>query len=350
MIVFFSSSEGEEQPRRRRHLRPLGDSALDRWADGVVSQGLEEHVEQIASKAHSIGGKVVAIFDDAVEESERKRVADRYVKLTGASAQDGWHREKASDSSVEHNAMAKDLAFDECDSSVLGFIRTVAPHFYERCDPERPMWVTRCSIYMQTFIDIDEAHTDRSHDDVGFSVTAIWYPHERWSSAWGGETVFLSKDNADLLLPVLPKPKRLLLFDSEITHMAKPATAISQPFAASTLSYLSLPTTRTLGNRFSFVLRTICGSLSVEDLLDKFDTNKDSLLSRHEAITLFRYLDIDRIDGALLRLATIKKYKNGAALYTPDDLKAFFDIRYTGLDKPRSHHTPRQHKNNGSLG
>jgi len=276
-----------------------------------------------------VQGKVVVVMDEVISEGERRRVADRYIKLTGKAAQDGWHREKASDLSLDHNAMAKNMPFEECDAEAMSIIRTAAPHFYDQCNPDFPMWVTRCSIYMQTFIDIDEAHQDRSHDALAFSVTAIWYPHERWSSAWGGETTFLSgsgDSSADLLLPVLPKPRRLLMFDSEIPHMAKPTTPIAEPFQLySSIAHLTLPTTRTSGNRFTFVLRTMCGRQSVPDLHERFDTDHNQLLSRSELIQLFRHLEIERIEGAIQRLSRIAK---GQQQYTIDHLKAFFDIRY----------------------
>lgn len=345
-VLYYRFASKEELSRDeevlRHRLRPLtGTGPLNRWAEKVVMNGVDEHIEKISKVVHSVAGKIAVVLDEAIPERERQRIANRYIKLTGASAQDGWHREKASDLSLEHNAMAKNMPYDECDGDALTIIREFLPHFYSECDPEKPVWVSRCSIYMQSFIDVDEAHTDRSHDSVGFSVTAIWYPHERWHSGWGGETVFLSDNgsgDADLLLPVLPKPRRLLLFDSEIPHMAKPTSPISSPFAPSVLAHVTTPTTRTLGNRFSFVLRTLCGRKSVDDLLSQFDANHDNLLSRAEVLSLFRYLDIDRLDGALVRLNRIAHggSTRGSSSYTADHLKTFFDIRYPADgDKPR---------------
>lgn len=300
-----SPSESPEEviEARRRRLRPIGgNSAADAAARKLLARDIDTHERSISSVVHSIGGKRVVVVDGAIGERERKRVAETFIKLTGNNAQHGWHREKASDMSLDHNAMAKDMPYDECDGTPLSVVRTLAPHFYDRCRVDAPIWVTRCSIYMQTFIDIDEAHQDRSHDAKGFSVTAIWYPNERWHPHWGGETVFLSDSgaNAELLLPVLPKPGRLLLFDSEIDHMAKPASAIAEPFRPAAVSHVMLPSTRTTGNRYSFVLRTMCSGKSVDELFDDFDTApRDRQLSRSEVATLFNYLEIDRVDGAL---------------------------------------------------
>lgn len=177
---------------RQQRLRPVGgNTVVDSLARKLLSNGLDAHEQSISSVAHSIGGRRVVVVDGAIGERERRRVAERYIKLTGDAAQHGWHREKASDLSLDHNAMAKDMPYDECDGVPLSVVRSLVPHFYEKCQPDFPIWVTRCSIYMQTFIDIDEAHEDRSHDTKGFSVTAIWYPNERWHAHWGGETVIL---------------------------------------------------------------------------------------------------------------------------------------------------------------
>ena len=178
-------------------------------AKAIAANPKDSHALDVASVPHDVGGRTAVVVDGAIPESERKRIADTYIKLTGRAATDGWHREKASDASLEHNAMAKNMPFDECDGAPLDAIRALLPHFYDQCSPARPSWVTRCTIYAQSFADVDEAHEDRSHDGDAFSVTAIWYPHERWHPHWGGETVFLSSSaggaDAELVLPVLPR-------------------------------------------------------------------------------------------------------------------------------------------------
>jgi hypothetical protein len=96
-------------------------------------------------------GRRVVVLDGAIPEPERRRVADRYIKLTGSDAQQGWHREKANDNSLDHNAMAKDLSYDECNGQTLDTLRKLAPQFYEECAFDRPIWVSRCSIYVRLF-------------------------------------------------------------------------------------------------------------------------------------------------------------------------------------------------------
>jgi len=309
-------------------------------AKAIAANPKDSHALDVASVPHDVGGRTAVVVDGAIPESERKRIADTYIKLTGRAATDGWHREKASDASLEHNAMAKNMPFDECDGAPLDAIRALLPHFYDQCSPARPSWVTRCTIYAQSFADVDEAHEDRSHDGDAFSVTAIWYPHERWHPHWGGETVFLSSSaggaDAELVLPVLPKPGRLLLFDSEISHMAQPPTVIAEPFAPPMTSKLQLASTRTTGNRFSFVFRTLCGRRSSRQLVADHDRDDDGKLSRGEAVKLFSSLDMGAPEMAYRKLAAAARRRQGAAaaaavLAEPADLDVFFGV----ADEPK---------------
>ena len=135
---------------------------------------------------------------------------------------------------------------------------------------------------------------------------------------------------------VLPKPGRLLLFDSEISHMAQPPTVIAEPFAPPMTSKLQLASTRTTGNRFSFVFRTLCGRRSSRQLVADHDRDDDGKLSRGEAVKLFSSLDMGAPEMAYRKLAAAARRRQGAAaaaavLAEPADLDAFFGV----ADEPR---------------
>jgi SM-20-related protein len=53
------------------------------------------------------------------------------------------------------------------------------------------------------------------------TFTSIYYPHDKWSPNWGGETVFFNKERTDILAAVYPKPNRFLTFDGTIYHVAR---------------------------------------------------------------------------------------------------------------------------------
>lgn len=61
-------------------------------------------------------------------------------------------------------------------------------------------------------------HTD-SRSPTSF--TTIYYPHERWSPNWGGETVFFNPEETDIIAVVYPKPNRLLTFPGTVPHVAR---------------------------------------------------------------------------------------------------------------------------------
>jgi SM-20-related protein len=61
-------------------------------------------------------------------------------------------------------------------------------------------------------------HTDSLLPDT---VTAIYYPHEKWYPNWGGETMFFNESKTDVLGCVYPKPNRLVVFDGRIPHVAR---------------------------------------------------------------------------------------------------------------------------------
>ena len=46
-----------------------------------------------------------------------------------------------------------------------------------------------------------------------------------WRPEYGGETVFLD-DEGDIALSVLPKPGRLVIFDSRLMHLGRPPSAL----------------------------------------------------------------------------------------------------------------------------
>ena len=61
------------------------------------------------------------------------------------------------------------------------------------------------------------------HHDDG-DVTAIFYPHDKWTPEWEGGTAIYNKDKTQCLEYVTVQPNRLLLFDASLPHRAMPLT------------------------------------------------------------------------------------------------------------------------------
>ena len=64
-------------------------------------------------------------------------------------------------------------------------------------------------------------HYDAS--DPG-NYTAVYYPHERWSPNWGGETIFYNKQESRITACMYPKPNSVVVFDGRIPHRANGVT------------------------------------------------------------------------------------------------------------------------------
>jgi SM-20-related protein len=81
--------------------------------------------------------------------------------------------------------------------------------------------LVRCYANAHTYGSDGTLHTDSHAPD---SCTAIYYPHDRWSPNWGGETVFFDAGNRDIVACAYPRPNRLVIFSGTIPHAARGVT------------------------------------------------------------------------------------------------------------------------------
>jgi SM-20-related protein len=66
-------------------------------------------------------------------------------------------------------------------------------------------------------------HTDSASPR---SFTTLYYPHERWSPNWGGETVFFNPEETDIIAAIYPRPNRLIVFPGALPHVARGVSRI----------------------------------------------------------------------------------------------------------------------------
>jgi len=83
--------------------------------------------------------------------------------------------------------------------------------------------LVRCYANGHTFGSDGSLHTDSVSPR---SFTSIYYPHDRWSPNWGGETVFFNREETDIVASIYPKPNRLLIFQGAIPHVARGVSRI----------------------------------------------------------------------------------------------------------------------------
>jgi Rps23 Pro-64 3,4-dihydroxylase Tpa1-like proline 4-hydroxylase len=66
---------------------------------------------------------------------------------------------------------------------------------------------------------VHEAHTDFPEQSQG-GITIMYYLNSDWNLDYAGETVFYN-ENKDIMNSIIPKPGRLVMFDSMIKHCAR---------------------------------------------------------------------------------------------------------------------------------
>jgi SM-20-related protein len=64
-------------------------------------------------------------------------------------------------------------------------------------------------------------HIDSSRPN---NYTFIYYPHERWSPNWGGETLFYNREETNVIACCYPHPNGAAFFDARIPHRANGVT------------------------------------------------------------------------------------------------------------------------------
>jgi len=65
-------------------------------------------------------------------------------------------------------------------------------------------------------------HRDNLPSEPG--QTAVMFCNDYWATTWGGELIFCNDVKNDIIAAVLPKPKRIAVFNGEIPHRAKSPT------------------------------------------------------------------------------------------------------------------------------
>ena len=67
-------------------------------------------------------------------------------------------------------------------------------------------------------------HRDNRPNEAG--TTVLMFCNEHWATCWGGELVFYDHAKEDVIMSVLPKPGRIVIFDGHIPHSARSPSAL----------------------------------------------------------------------------------------------------------------------------
>jgi len=156
------------------------------------------------SRRVQIERRNLLVIDDFISPAESER--------TFSDLQDLPFKRKEADS--PKSLHVKNWAFD---SRVEPFFIDRVRRLVERYFGAGNWQTERVYCNSAQFGDMLFAHRDCGRKDD--SVTALLYANLEWHRDWGGETLFFD-DDGDTACAVLPRPRRLALFDGGIEHRA----------------------------------------------------------------------------------------------------------------------------------
>lgn len=90
--------------------------------------------------------------------------------------------------------------------------------------PLKDRWrVYRAYVNAGVYGDTMFSHTDTTPERQ--EITVLWYIVPEWNIDWSGETLFYDKDD-EIAYAAVPRPGRLVIFDSRIKHSGRPPSRI----------------------------------------------------------------------------------------------------------------------------
>lgn len=192
-----------------------------------IAQILDQPSDRSARR-NSGDSPTIARVDNVLREDQRKKLYDFLAgsgwKFGWKSRPDGnefsfWHKHFAGAIRPDHPALDRHDEPYDCAEELsraapllhtfwLGLAKTVL----------KGHTLVRCYANGLSYGSDGALHTDSVASN---SFTTIYYPHDRWSPNWGGETVFFDQDEEDVVAAIYPKPNRLVTFQGTIPHVAR---------------------------------------------------------------------------------------------------------------------------------
>lgn len=130
---------------------------------------------------------------------------------------------------------------------------------------------------------MDDTWVNQKYGNNALTETAIVYLNDEWEADWGGETSILD-DNGDIEKSVLPKKNRVLIFNANKLHSARPLSrscpALRKVLVFKTVGY-GMPTKemdtlqKLLGNNYPVFKH----SYKISGMLEKYNMTTEVVLA-----------------------------------------------------------------------
>ena len=171
-------------------------------------------------------------YDNVLPEHERKLVHD-YLQQPGwvwgwkarrnIDTYSFWHKHFAGTKGTDHPGKDQEKPYDCAEE--LSKTSPLLFAFWGLLNKKLLVdhKLVRCYANAYPYGSEGTLHTDSVSEN---SFTALYFPHERWSPNWGGETVFFDKEETNLTWASYPRPNRLLIFNGTTPHAARGITRI----------------------------------------------------------------------------------------------------------------------------
>lgn len=123
-----------------------------------------------------------------------------------------WHVFIAGKGRPDQQSCVEELASKESWRFLIGF--------WERLSKLHDFDTTLLGVYAngQTFGQDTIIHRDNK---MHAGLTVIVFCNEHWPTCWGGELVFYDYNKENIIKSVLPKSRRVVIFDGRIPHAAR---------------------------------------------------------------------------------------------------------------------------------
>lgn len=166
-----------------------------------------------------VDGKSVVVYDDVFSYQENLEIYQHICQLPFIRSNLDNTFDNNKDIHIKWSALLKDPHP----------ITNLFSDRYQQLDffNNKRIQVFRQYVNFSTSETVDMVHLD-SQSFQQNCLTILHYANFTWNKNWHGETVFYNNNADEILLSTMIKPGRVVIFDSNIPHSARPPSKLAE--------------------------------------------------------------------------------------------------------------------------